>query len=592
PCLAELPSHRVTESLVRSVAVQSESPAARPRPAFCQPAASPSLCKNSPSTPIEIIATGTSLPGTSASSAICCCSAALSCLERHSVSTGLAFHDASTWLDHPRPVSLSPTSPGLKLHFLHRLRLRLRLRHRLAAALDPVPEPLLRSRRRRRKLFRYIDLLQSCGLFLFLARAQLASERGVPLAPANSQVYCLFCSPTSSTSLIELRDPKFIMQPSERSPGLERAASTARNSVRPSQDDDFDYAANAVADGFRPSASTNANDTSTSVPSPSTASPAAAAAAAATGPASPKGTNDFHRPPSTSKPHPRFHDSLTLRNDGLTSTRNGQSSFASRSTDPDSQYPEAIQPSHPYQLYPQRTYSNATSSTEPLSTAEALGGPRAPTHPYTMYTQNTSTSEDPSQQSIPVGFNGMGNEYRRQLGPDGEEAGDLIGPLGHMEELPPYTRYPDEAYVAKPATEVTAVTPTPPDANATNHEAPTPQAPAGPIPGAGGIGLATRNPEFSSTEDDLPSATQRAGSVRSVPSVESYHQVNGAARKVTEKPAQGKWQRRAKKKLWGVVPYWAICLLLSGIVIMGIIMGAVIGTIVTRQRERPPSRDK
>ncbi|KAG5981192.1 hypothetical protein E4U55_003200 [Claviceps digitariae] len=391
------------------------------------------------------------------------------------------------------------------------------------------------------------------------------------------------------------------MQPGNRNSGLERTASTARNSVRQSLDDDYDYAANAVADGFRPSASPGANGTSTSVRSSlrldlsqfSDSSPSTSSAAATPAAAPVKGAGDFHRPSSTSKPQHRLHDSLTLRNDGLNSTRNGQSSSASSSTLPDSQYSGAIQPSHPYQSYPQRTYSNATSSTGPLNSGETYGEPRGPTHPYTMYTQSTATPEDSSQQSIPVGFNGMGNGYRRQLGPDGEEAGDLIGPLGHMEELPPYTRYPDETYVPKPATQTAAVTPiTPPDANTTNDVALTVPSPTRPIPGAGGIGLATRNPEFSSTEDDLPSAAQRTGPARSVHSVESYHQVNGAARKLTEKPAQGKWQRRAKKKLWGVVPYWAICLLLSGIVIMGIVMGTVIGTIMTRQNQSPSSKDK
>ncbi|KAG6008861.1 hypothetical protein E4U21_003672 [Claviceps maximensis] len=389
------------------------------------------------------------------------------------------------------------------------------------------------------------------------------------------------------------------MQPDETNSGLERRASTAENSVRQSEDDDFDFdfSLYAVADGFRPSTSPDADGTSTPVSSSlrldssqlSDNSPSTASAAAVAAP--PKGTSGLNRPSSTSKPHPRLHDSLTLRNDGLSSTRNEQASSSSSSTQPDFQYPGAIQPSHPYQAYPQRTHSNATS-TEPPNNVEAYGGPRGPTHPYAMYIQNTATSEEPSHQPIPVGFNGMGNEYRRQLGPDGEEAGDLIGPLGHLEELPPYTRYPNEAYVPKPATEIAAVTPITPDHNAMRDVALTTSSSARPIPGAGGIGLATRNPEFSSTEDDLPGAPQRTGSVRSVPSVESYHQVNGAARNLTEKPAQGKWQQRAKKKLWGVVPYWAICLLLSGIIILGIVMGTVIGTIVSRQRDRPSPKDK
>ena len=34
--------------------------------------------------------------------------------------------------------------------------------------------------------------------------------------------------------------------------------------------------------------------------------------------------------------------------------------------------------------------------------------------------------------------------YQRRLRPDGEDADDLIGPDGHTEQLPPYTRYPTD----------------------------------------------------------------------------------------------------------------------------------------------------
>lgn len=386
------------------------------------------------------------------------------------------------------------------------------------------------------------------------------------------------------------------MQPSDRYSGPERRRTAPGNSVRQSEDEDYDLTANVVSDGFRPFASTDANAASTyTPPQPGPAPgqfsnhPLPNSSAAAT---PQKSLDDLSQPSGTSK-SPRLHDSLTLQHDGLMSSRNGQSLSSSSSTQNGAHCCRGTtQPSHPYQLYPQRTYSNATSSTEPLSSVDIYSRPRGPTHPYAMYTQGTAPSEDPTQPSIPVGFNSMGNEYRRQLGPNGEEAGDLIGPLGHMEELPPYTRYPDEAFAAKPATEIGAAGPISTNVNVTRDMGLTAPSPAHPIPGAGGIGLATRNPEFSSTEDDLPSARHRFGSIRSVPSVESYHQVNGAARDYTEKPSQDKWQRSAKKKLWGVVPYWAICLLLSGIVIMGIVMGAVIGTIVRRQREPSPPKDK
>lgn len=354
-------------------------------------------------------------------------------------------------------------------------------------------------------------------------------------------------------------------------------------------DDDYDLSAMMVADGFRPSENaasstqpTTSNPrTDPSLPSeassqstPPIESPQPPDATASSPEITPAIRN---RPSSISKP-PRAHDSLALRNEGSSAAgRPHVRNVPSVSSDSpviraESPYTGPSGPSHPYQMYPQRTLSVATTSTTAAAVIpedRSYGGPRGPTHPYALYTQNT-TSTETTTPSIPVGFNGMGAGYQRQLGPDGEEAGDLIGPLGHMEELPPYTRYPDTAYVPKPTTETPSTEPSSPDRN---------------IPGAGGIGMATRDPEFSSTDDDLALPRTRP-SVRSNTSETSHHDINTAAVEVAEKPAVNKWQRRAKKKLWGIVPYWAICLMTVGLVVMGIIMGAVIGTIFSR--DGPP----
>lgn len=389
------------------------------------------------------------------------------------------------------------------------------------------------------------------------------------------------------------------MHSTDRNSRSERRSSTRRSARLSTEnagsDDEYDLAASAVPDGFRPSANNRPN-----VPSPtSPPSPMQPRIQLPNFPRSPppvatsplKGLADFNRPSSTSKP-PRLHDSLTLRNDGLTASRVGQASSSSSSLQDDGLYPGSTQPSHPYQMYPQRTYSNATSSTGPSS--ETADGSHGPTHPYTLYSQSTTTPEDPTQHHIPVGFNGMGNGYRRQIGPDGEDAGDLIGPLGHMEELPPYTRYPQDPFQDKLENE--SENNTPPVVTVDVTRATTvglsQSSPVQPIPGAGGIGLATRNPEFASTEDLAGLPPRSGSSIRSRSSLESYHEINGAARDFAEKPSPSKWQRRAKKKLWGVVPYWAICLLLSGIVIMGVVMGTVIGTIVSRHGGSKRKGDK
>lgn len=286
-----------------------------------------------------------------------------------------------------------------------------------------------------------------------------------------------------------------------------------------------------------------------------------------------------NRPLSISKP-PRPHDSLTLRNDGSNLPRSGPtaaSSLSRSSTDPpvirpQSPYRGPSGPSHPYQMYPQRTLSNATTSTAALGASRSFEDPQRPTHPYNLYPQNIVTAdEETAQNHIPVGFNGAGNTYQRRLGPDGEEAGDLIGPLGHTEELPPYTRYPNQPLPGNTSSESS------PDVDRATL-------PRRSLPGAGGIGVATRNPEFSATEEDLQLS-------RSRPSTASQHDINTAARDIAEKTSMNKWQRRAKKKLWGIIPYWAICLLIVGLVLMGIVMGAVIGTLLSRHKGSDADRD-
>lgn len=67
-----------------------------------------------------------------------------------------------------------------------------------------------------------------------------------------------------------------------------------------------------------------------------------------------------------------------------------------------------------------------------------------------MYSQGLGEDDLPDEQEqeshVPValGFPGLGGQaYQRIRGPDGEEQ-DIIGVDGHTEQLPPYSRYPDE----------------------------------------------------------------------------------------------------------------------------------------------------
>ncbi|KAI1078048.1 hypothetical protein F5B20DRAFT_571795 [Whalleya microplaca] len=371
-----------------------------------------------------------------------------------------------------------------------------------------------------------------------------------------------------------------------KSSELDRTASlrtSRRLSSAQGDDDDYDLSM-GVADGFRPM---ELSQNHVSRPSVSSIDPISARVPPP-------------RPSSTSKPHwPR--ESLTLRHDGSSTTsdsadetepsRSSSASTESPFVDPVTPYEGPSGPSFPYQMYPQnvrlaRTASLATTSTVPIS-ERSYNGPRGPTHPYGMYPQNTVAEADgmanrPAQNDINVGFPGAADNYQRRIGPEGEEAADLIGPDGHTEQLPPYTRYPEETYNRK----------------ALGLETPQPRQaqPMLAIPGAGGIGMATRNPEFASTEDlSIANSPQSRQSVRSFTSDASQREISAAAAlPVTDEKAEAQprsWRTMARRKVMGVVPCWAIVLAIVVLLMMGIILGAVIGTVFSHNFRKRPQQD-
>lgn len=298
------------------------------------------------------------------------------------------------------------------------------------------------------------------------------------------------------------------------------------------------------------------------------------------------------RPSSTTKP--QAMETFALRHDGGMGANLRRSSTAvtnfnaaaptrssSVSTDmpyirPESPYRGPSGPSHPYQMYPQesrlaRTASIATTSTVPVPD-RPYDGPGGPTHPYGMYPQNTVPESEAADESsplapVPVGFPGLNNNYQRRLGPEGEEIADIIGPDGHTEQLPPYTQYPDEAFARKTRPTV-----------------------AIPVAGAGGMGLATRNPEFASRED-LNSPSRQ--STRTMNSAVSEHQVNMAAIQMSEKPELKKWQRTARKKICGIVPLWVMVLVALVFIMFGIILGTVLAVLKPKHpnNKHPPGKN-
>ncbi|SMQ47213.1 unnamed protein product [Zymoseptoria tritici ST99CH_3D7] len=114
-------------------------------------------------------------------------------------------------------------------------------------------------------------------------------------------------------------------------------------------------------------------------------------------------------------------------------------------------------PSHPYGLYTQATMPRSPSARTAASSARHPSQRQSfqqnlPQHPYAMYPQaidldDVDADDDDADQirpnPVPVGFPGLGQNYTRRLGPDGEDQG-IIDEVGHTEQLPPYSRYPED----------------------------------------------------------------------------------------------------------------------------------------------------
>ncbi|KAF2761269.1 hypothetical protein EJ05DRAFT_497819 [Pseudovirgaria hyperparasitica] len=248
-------------------------------------------------------------------------------------------------------------------------------------------------------------------------------------------------------------------------------------------------------------------------------------------------------------------------------------------------------PSHPYAMYPQgtgpvRSPSNATS-TVTRQPQRSYSGQR-PTHPYTMYPQNLFEGEEPTshtynQQQIPVGFPGHGNGYTRQIGPDGEEQ-DIIGPDGHTEQLPPYSKYPEDSPKGF-ASPTPAVTTTPVSPPAQPHRTPSPVDPPLPLDilaaaATDNVSMVDRSPAAQNARASVQSATHSAMS-SSPSSEQSGH------KKWTHKT----WTERRKTRVCGRIPLWLLILMAGLIIIFAIILGAAIGSIFTKAKKAEEEAD-
>ncbi|KAH6616592.1 hypothetical protein C7974DRAFT_48027 [Boeremia exigua] len=304
--------------------------------------------------------------------------------------------------------------------------------------------------------------------------------------------------------------------------------------------------------------------------------------------------------------------------------RDSVSSTASFATTSMSENPFETGPSHPYGMYPQHTMDRSSSiASASTGRPDRPMSVQRPAHPYAMYSQSGLDDETPDrpmhadqpavppiQTAMPVGFPGLSNGYHRVLGPDGEEQ-DIIGPDGHTEQLPPYSRYPDEGPTkASMAAEASASRVVPAPLNVAMEVEDPFSAPASPVSPASEASFSLHAlPAAAAAEPLLPVITparlppQRpetqtgnlapissANTIPAAPSDSSSASLLTAEsgefnEKYNEKgePVSKKISWR-KKRLFGKVPMGVVVIILVLLLIFAVALGAAIGTFAAKKQ--------
>lgn len=238
-------------------------------------------------------------------------------------------------------------------------------------------------------------------------------------------------------------------------------------------------------------------------------------------------------------------------------------------------------PSHPYGMYPQATMprspSITTQSTVRVGHRQSNSLRRnGPQHPYALYPQGVSEDVDDDgdgmapDNPVPVGFPGLGQSYERRLGPDGEEQ-DMIGMYGHTEQLPPYSRYPEDG-----PEKVPLLTPEAP--SALHSRAPV----AGSNPTMDLMHTHIQPQPTPRPQSMMDASNLREGRPHSMASMERMHSTSPDDSLLTNKTWKEKsWKERHKTKFCGV-PFWLILLAAFVLGFVAAVIGGVLGGFFSR----------
>lgn len=266
-------------------------------------------------------------------------------------------------------------------------------------------------------------------------------------------------------------------------------------------------------------------------------------------------------------------NSIASTNTAPSMTQRSQSTSSRFSMPPRalSPYTGATGPSHPYAMYPQVGVSRSPSVTTTSTIRppdRPLGDASAPQHPYAMYPQNVVPEEGiETPPVIPLGFPGHTQTYQRPSGRADDDVGDLVGPDGHLEQLPPYSRYPD---AAAPKIEG--------QVDATND--------AGVVPDENGTNGPTAIPVSEVSSRTMVTETAALHT-------ESQRQSQSSDRA----PATGvmafeeKLKTKGKKKACCGLPVWTL-ILVGVIMLVGACIGGVIGGVLGAKKAAEEENEK
>lgn len=302
--------------------------------------------------------------------------------------------------------------------------------------------------------------------------------------------------------------------------------------------------------------------------------------------------DDQHRSSLPQKGMDLNRNSVASTNTAPSITQRSQSTSSRFSMPPRalSPYTGATGPSHPYAMYPQVGVSRSpsvttTSTVRPMD--RPLGDANAPQHPYAMYPQNVVPEEVIDAPVIPLGFPGLPQTYQRPPNRADDDVGDLIGPDGHTEQLPPYSRYPENAVpkVEEQPIQTVADAPAAPPPEATRNE---PAAP--PVAEVSGAGMVAGNQGVGMVAGSQ-GVGMVAGGQAGVPTPVQPPEPP------EDPPATGimafeeKLKTKGKKKACCGLPVWTL-VLVGVVMLVGGCIGGVIGGVLGAKKAASEEKDK